>query len=564
MPGGVLNIAAEGSQNIILNGNPDKTFFKTKYSKYTNFGLQKFRIDYNGLRNLKLSDETKLKFKIGRYGDLLMDTYLVITLPNIWSPIYPPNENSKQWVPYEFKWIDNIGCQLIKEVEITCSGALLQKYSGSYLMNMVDRDFSAEKKELFNKMTGNVNELKNPADCNNRINTYPNAFYNSTSQGGYPSIDSRKLYIPINTWFTMSSKMALPLVALQNAELNISVTLRSIQQLFTIKDVIDFEHNHPRIQPNFTNAAMAFYRFLQPPPSVQLNDNDYGDKRVLWDADIHLLTTQCFLSNDERNIFAVHEQKYLIKEIHEYQFNDIVGTKKVKIPTSGMVSNWMFTFQRNDIYLRNEWSNTTNWPYNYLPSNVDIAPYELTSDYNSNIYGDSGVYLEGKEINTMLIGPGLNPNATLTNLYITPTYSNINTKDILMDFGILIDGNYRENTMDSGVYNYVEKYVRTNGNGKNGLYCYNFAINSNPYDTQPSGAMNLSMFKNIELEISTIIPEIDPLAVVYTVCDENGNLVGINKPSWIIYDYTFNMNLFEERYNILTFIGGNCSLQYAR
>ena len=47
-----------------------------------------------------------------------MDTYLVITLPNIWSPIYPPNENSKQWVPYEFKWIDNIGCQLIKEVEL--------------------------------------------------------------------------------------------------------------------------------------------------------------------------------------------------------------------------------------------------------------------------------------------------------------------------------------------------------------------------------------------------------------------------------------------------------------
>ena len=55
MPGGVLNIAAEGSQNIILNGNPDKTFFKTKYSKYTNFGLQKFRIDYNGLRNLNLT-----------------------------------------------------------------------------------------------------------------------------------------------------------------------------------------------------------------------------------------------------------------------------------------------------------------------------------------------------------------------------------------------------------------------------------------------------------------------------------------------------------------------------
>ena len=67
----------------------------------------------------------------------------------------------------------------------------------------------------------------------------------------------------------------------------------------------------------------------------------------------------------------------------------------------------MFTFQRNDAYLRNEWSNITNWPYDYLPMNIDIAPFELPQEYNSNIYGDSGVYLEGKEISNMLIGPAL-------------------------------------------------------------------------------------------------------------------------------------------------------------
>lgn len=564
MPGGVLNIAAEGSQNIILNGNPDKTFFKTKYSKYTNFGLQKFRIDYNGLRNLNLTSESVFDFKIGRYGDLLMDSYLVVTLPNIWSPIYPPNDDNNDWAPYEFKWIDNIGCQIIKEVEITCSGALLQKFSGSYLMNMVDRDYSTVKKNLFDVMTGNVNELKSPDNCNNRINTYPNAFYNTTQEQGYPSINSRKLYIPINTWFTLNSKMALPLVALQNAELHIKFTLRSIQELFTIRDVVDYQNDYPRVQPNFNNSYMSFYRFLFPPPSVQLNDQDYQDQRVLWDADIHLLTTQCFLSNDERNLFALQNQNYLIKEVHETIYNDVVGTKKINVTTSGMVSNWMFVFQRNDAYLRNEWSNYSNWPYNYLPINVDLAPFELPSSYNSNIYGNTGVYLEGDEISNMLIGPGLNKDATLSNLYITPTYSNINNKNILMDFGILIDGNYRENTLDSGIYNYVEKYVRTSGNGKDGLYCYNFAIHSNPFDTQPSGAMNLTMFNNIELEVSTIIPEIDPRAVVYTVCDENGNLVGINKPTWIIYDYTYNMTLFEERYNILSFVGGNCSLKYAR
>ena len=32
MPGGLLNIVANGNQNIILNGNPSKTFFTTTYS----------------------------------------------------------------------------------------------------------------------------------------------------------------------------------------------------------------------------------------------------------------------------------------------------------------------------------------------------------------------------------------------------------------------------------------------------------------------------------------------------------------------------------------------------
>ena len=41
MAGGLLNLIAVGNQNIILNGNPTKSFFKTKYAKYTNFGLQK-------------------------------------------------------------------------------------------------------------------------------------------------------------------------------------------------------------------------------------------------------------------------------------------------------------------------------------------------------------------------------------------------------------------------------------------------------------------------------------------------------------------------------------------
>ena len=90
MPGGLLNIIALGNANIFLTGNPSKTFFRVTYSKYTNFGLQKFRIDYDGIRDLRLTEPSTFTFKIKRYAELLMDTYIGITIPDIWSPIYNP------------------------------------------------------------------------------------------------------------------------------------------------------------------------------------------------------------------------------------------------------------------------------------------------------------------------------------------------------------------------------------------------------------------------------------------------------------------------------------------
>jgi hypothetical protein len=42
-----------------------------------------------------------------------------------------------------------------------------------------------------------------------------------------------------------------------------------------------------------------------------------------------------------------------------------------------------------------------------------------------------------------------------------------------------------------------------------GLYCYNFNLVNKPTDFQPSGAINMVKFKDVEFEINTIIPELD-------------------------------------------------------
>jgi hypothetical protein len=548
MPGGLLNIVAFGNQNVYLNGNPSKTFFKTTYKKYTNFGLQKFRIDFDGLRNLRMSESSKFTFRVKRYAELLMDTYLVVQLPTIWSPIYPPYDCNENWVPYEFKWIENLGSQMIQEVEINVGGSTLNRFSGEYLLSLVQRDFNNSKKELYDNMTGNTPELNDPGNANGNVNAYPNAYYTTNPVGPEPSIRARKIYIPLNFWFTLASKMAFPLVALQYNELEINVTLRPVQELIQIRDVTDEENNYPHIQPNFNIATQQFYRFLQPPPDISLN---YTDQRTSWNADIHLISTYAFLSEEESKVFAAREQKYLFKSIYEWKYFNVTGNQRVKLDsTLGMVSSWMFYFRRSDINLRNEWSNYTNWAYNkVIPQPVTLADVSGTWD----VCGLTN------------IGPNYDPQTGYHNgLFITGDYNVENQRLILLNLGILLDGKYRENTMDAGIYNYVEKYVRTSGNAPDGLYCYNFALHTDPFDFQPSGAMNLSRFNDIQFEFSTYVPPLDPSASFYNICDPSGIIVGVNKPTWRIYNYNYDLTIHEERYNIITFIGGNAGLMYAR
>jgi hypothetical protein len=580
MAGGLLNIVSVGNNNTILTGNPTKTFFKVTYSKYSNFGLQKFRIDYNGLRELRLNEQSTFSFKIPRYADLLMDTYIVVTLPDIWSPIHHPTAASSttpgtlfRWVPYEFRWIKNIGTHMIKEIEITCGSMTLQKYSGEYIAAMVERDFSEEKKDLFNKMTGNINELNDPANSGTRINTYPSAYYSTNADGAEPSIRGRNLYIPLNSWFTLNNGSAFPLIALQYNELNINVTMRPIRDLFQVRDPYDYQNYYPYMQPDFNQSQFQMYRYLQTPPSVNISTDNYQNKVPTWNADVHLMATYCFLSKEEATMFAAKDQVYLIKDIHQYTFENITGTKKLKVETNGMVASWMWYLQRNDANLRNEWSNYTNWPYRNLPRDIDVyrqatVLYEDRTDEQGN---PITVPLNAINVSTTNSGdvesqPNIHPDENQpTGISVTGTYAVENRKHILETMGILLDGEYRENILTHGIYEYVEKYTRTKGNAQDGLYCYNFCLNTNPFDYQPSGAINLSKFKNIELEIATYVPPIDDINSQFDViCDLEGNPIGVRKSNWRLYDYNYNLVLFEERYNVLSFIGGNCGLLYAK
>ena len=559
MAGGLMNLVSQGQQNIVLNGNPSKTFFKAKYAKATNFGLQKFRVDFEGSKTLRLTEDSTFVFKIPRYADLLMDCYVSVDLPTIWSPILPPQNDTTntEWAPYEFKWIQNIGAQMIRKISITCGNQTLQEYSGSYMLAQLQRDFNGTKRVMFDEMSGSIPYYTDPANAGTRVNSYPNAFYTDNPAGAEPSIRGRTLYIPLNAWFCLKSQLSFPLVALQYNELHITITFRPINELFQIRDVFDQANNFPYVAPNFNQYYMQMYRFLQPPPDVTLGPTSYLDTRSIWNADIHLNCTYCFLSNDESKLFALNEQNYLITQVHETPYYNISGSMKIELDSIGLVSSQMFFLRRSDANLRNEWSNYTNWPYNYIPNDLQQAP--TTGSYPVVQISPSGAPVE-----VVLPGPGVNPDGLMTGWMITGDYSPQNERNILVSLGILFDGQYRENTQPAGVFNYIEKYARTDGAYNNGLYTYNYCLNSSPFDLQPSGAINMNRFNTIEFELVTINPPLNPYAQSMTICDpQTGNVIGINKPTWQIYDYNYDLYLFEERVNVITFVGGNCGLMYA-
>lgn len=563
MPGGLLQLVAYGQSNIILTGDPKTTYFKSSYKKYTPFGMQRFRIDFEGLRNLSFDSKTQMEFKIPRYADLLWDTYIVVNLPDIWSPIFYRNDVSGNYVPYEFNWINDIGFAMIDKITIHSGGSTLAEYSGEWMMNAIRRD-EGGKRVLLGNMTGSDNEIErlvNPSKFNN--GKYPNAIYNVNTDPNLnsdlkeiePSIRGRKLYIPLMAWFTYSTKVALPLVAMQYQEVSIKIEFNSVRDLFTILDV---EQSNPtigtpqklnlnRIAPNTADVNHQLWKFLQPPlglpiSSVQ-NSSLYLNKRNDWNTDIHLIGTYIFLGNEERNTIAKCNHSYLIKQQYEWDYLNVTGSRRVDIPSKDMVASYMWRFRRSDAKDRNQWFNYSNYKWENeqpgKPQLLNISNGTVYSSFTDNPFG----------------------------LYASGPRDNGNIKNIMIDLAILYGQEYRENILPAGVYAYIEKWWRTTGIAKYGLYCYNFCTNSSRLTYQPTGAQNANKVKYITFEFNTIQPpkNDDPNSNnVDVLCDDNGEIIGIRKDVHTLNKYNFDLRIFEERYNMIEITSGRIGLLQAR
>ena len=120
MGGAIIQLVAYGSPNIYLTGDPQITFFKSVYKRYTNFSTESIQQDIIG----NLSPGNFISIIIGRNGDLLKG----LTLE------YNPSTIYKNLILYTNGFVpSNLGHTIFKQIEIEIGGNLIDRHYGLWL-----------------------------------------------------------------------------------------------------------------------------------------------------------------------------------------------------------------------------------------------------------------------------------------------------------------------------------------------------------------------------------------------------------------------------------------------
>ena len=215
-----------------LTLNPQITHFKSVYKKYTNFATQFITLQpLASTALLNWNNDTSYSFTIPRDGDAIRDMYLTLELPDIYS-----DSN------YQFQWIKRIGEYIIKDISLQIdTNQNIDRQYGEWFHAYSELNYSEGKKKGYYRMIGNAPDMYDPSNAPGNSGQYP-SYLNSYA----PSIVNRKLYLPLIFWFNKYASMSFPLISIQYSEVKINITLRRLQELYT---VIDYSGSGFRVRP---------------------------------------------------------------------------------------------------------------------------------------------------------------------------------------------------------------------------------------------------------------------------------------------------------------------------
>ena len=492
MAGGLLQLAGYGNQDIYLTGSPLISYFKTVYRRYTNFSMENISLELDKTELSFYQEKTFIR-KFDRNADLISKVYFSFTLPEIMSPS-----------GREFQWIKNIGTMIIRSVALYIQGRKIDEHYGEWMHIWHELNLTADQRDGYNRMTGNIPEIYDPANAGGNNGVYPNAVVDVDF---IPSIKSYRLYVPLIFWFNRHPGLALPLIALQYHEVEIQFIMRPVKDLYTIIETDTSSANYGyRIKPNENNAGQRIENFLT--NSALAKTNIDGSRSLLrFDINPRLEVNYIFLDSDERKRFANVDHEYLIERVFRINETGIKGSGShtIRLELHHPTKELVWCTKRSDTDDHNYWTNFTNWTDEVNP------PYSI-GYYNS--YG-------------------------LTKQITPANFINYRDKEILANAKLLLNGYDRFTEKDAVYFNNAQPLETHTRIPRTGVYCYSFALdNTNAKVTQPSGTCNFSMYNSIDLLINT-----NPI-------DSSEN-------------YTFTCTVYAISYNMLRITSGMGDLEFS-
>lgn len=476
--GGLLSLIAYGTQNVLLSGNPEMTYWYKIFRRYSHYSIESVTETLEGPNELFYTQPIKLRAKIQRVGDLLSELYFTFRIPDIYSKYINPQQRTQQ---LQYKWSRYIGAAIIQNAGFFVGGQKIQEVDGTYLLAKALADSDTDSFEKWKDLVGDNAELVEPeagvwAGGTNQTG-YPNVFQDPTlplgAQLNRPSIFGQDITVPLGFWFSQAFSQALPLVGLQYHDCEVQLTLNSIQNLYTILDLSG-------------NRVNPLYKVLASKNSIQTNNPEYvqtGESGLDWrnfatdvGATIPLLNqwnlfpriqcTYVYLTDEERNIFATQPLIYLYNEITPYSFPGLYTRTLVDLYTHNPISRLLFIQQRSDSQYRNDFGNFTNW-WRGRP------PFIPTPNQT--------------QINTMTNSSGL----------LVPQ----GQIDIIRSIRIVCDGNEIQEEKPVNYFTKITPWKTLTGKAPliSQLPIYNFSLYSP--NTQPSGSINASRIKNFQVEL---------------------------------------------------------------
>jgi hypothetical protein len=117
--GGLLQLVSMGKQDVFLTGNPQTTWFKMVYRRYTNFSIEQQVMTFDNQADFG----RKITCLIPRKGDLLGPLWLEVQLPALTDSV------SGQPLSYT----NSIGHALIQEVSLEIGEQEIDKQTGEWM-----------------------------------------------------------------------------------------------------------------------------------------------------------------------------------------------------------------------------------------------------------------------------------------------------------------------------------------------------------------------------------------------------------------------------------------------